>query len=136
MSTELSLTIIAISLLVLVVFSIAALIYAIRLLVVLRKTTQTIEGKVNPLLDEARHVVNLTSGAAESLKHNLELTTPLFHSLGKISTLFDRLPKAFTNDMHDNTMNIHFGPKKGKIDVGDWAEWLALGITLVQKLRK
>jgi hypothetical protein len=37
--------------------------------------------------------------------------------------------------MHDNTMNVNFESSKGKIDVGDWAEWLALGVVLIQRLR-
>ena len=136
MSTELSLTIIAICLLILSVFALAALIYAIRLLIVFRRTTHHIENKVYPLLDEAKHIMHITNDTVQKIKNNVEHTTPLFQSLGKISSLVDRLSNNFSNEVHDNTMNIHFTPKKGRIDIGAWAEWAALGIALIQKLRK
>lgn len=136
MSAELSLTIIAICSIILVVFTIAALIAALRLLLTLRRTTQSLEQKVSPLLDETKKIIDVTSSAAKQVKSNIELTTPLFHSIGKISNFVNQLPSRLSNDMHDNTMNINFGTRKGKVSIADWAELIASGITIIQKLRK
>lgn len=136
MSAELSLTIIAICSIILVVFTIAALIAALHLLLTLRRTTQSLEQKVSPLLDETKKIIDVTSSAAKQVKSNIELTTPLFHSIGKISNFVNQLPSRLSNDMHDNTMNINFGTRKGKVSIADWAELIASGITIIQKLRK
>lgn len=135
MSTELSLTIIAISVLLLVIFAIIACIFAIQLLYTVRKTTKTVEMKVNPILEEANKIANITSSTTELIKQNIELTTPLFHSIGRMSGLVDDLPHRLNPDMHDNTMNINFGSSRRKSSIGDWAEWLALGVVLLKKLR-
>lgn len=135
MSVELSLSIIAISLLCLVIFAIIACIFAIQLLYVLKKSTRSIQLKVNPLLEEVNKIASTASSTAEQIKYNIELTTPLFHSIGKCANLVDKIPNRFKSDMHDNTMNIHLGSSKRKINVSDWAEWVALGIVLIQKLR-
>lgn len=136
MDTEVSLTIIAICILVLAVFAVVASIYLIQLLIVLKKTTQSVEVKVSPLIDEARKIANITSSTSERIRSNLELTTPLFQSIGKVSTLMEGFPHRFKNDLHNNTMNVNFESNKGKVEIGDWAEWIALGIVLFQRLRK
>jgi len=136
MSTELSLTIIAVCSIILVVFTVAALIGILRLLIVLRKTTLSVEQKIHPLLDETKKIVDLTSTAAAQIKNNIELTTPLFQSIGKISNLVNGVSPHFNNDMHDNSMTINFGSKKGKVGLADWAELIASGIVIIQKLRK
>lgn len=136
MSTEVSLTIIAICVLVLVVFAIVTAIYLIQLLIVLKTTTQSVELKVSPLIDEAKKIVAITSNTSERIRNNVEMTTPLFHSIGKISSLMEGFPNRFKSDMHDNNVHVNFESKKGRVEIGDWAEWIALGIVLIQRLRK
>jgi uncharacterized protein YoxC len=136
MSTELSLTIIAICSIILIVFTVIALIGALRLFIVLRKTTLSVEQKIHPLLDETKRIANLTSSTAAQIKSNIELTTPLFQSIGKISSLVNGLHPHFNSDMHDNSMTINFGSKKGKVNIADWAELIASGLVIIQKLRK
>lgn len=136
MSIDLSLTIIAICSIFLVIFAIAALIAALRLLIVIRKATLSVEQKIHPILDETKKIANLTSTTAERVKNNIELTTPLFQSIGKISTLVNGTPNRLNSEMHDNTLNINFGSKKGKLGIADWAEFIASGIVILQKLRR
>lgn len=135
MSSETSLMVIAISVALLTVFAIVASIFLIQLLITLKKTTQTVELKVNPLLEQARNIANITSDTTELIRNNIGLTTPLFHSIGKISNLMEGFPNRFKNDMHDNHMTVNFEAEKRKNSVSDWAEWLALGIILIQRLR-
>jgi uncharacterized protein YoxC len=136
MSIELSLTIIAISVVLLVIFGIIVSIFAIQLLCTFKKTTKKVESRVDPLLEEANKIVSAASGTTERIKQNIELTTPLFHSIGRLSTLLNDLPHRFKPEMHDNVMNINFDKSaKRRINIGDWAEWLALGVVLMQKLR-
>ena len=54
MSTEVSLTIIAVGILVLVIFAMIAAIYLIQLLIVLKRTVQSVELKASPLIEEAK----------------------------------------------------------------------------------
>lgn len=136
MSTEVSLTIIAIGVSLLVIGLLIACIFLVKFLIVIKKTTQTVELRISPLIEEAKKIVSITSDTSERIKSNIELTTPLFQSIGKISSFIGEFPNRFKNDMHDNTMNVHFESKKGKIDLTDWAEWVALGIVLIQRLRK
>jgi uncharacterized protein YoxC len=136
MNTELSLTIIAISFVILTIFAIVTLIFFIKLFIVIRKTTQNVEHKVNPILDEAKRVAHLTGNTSEMIRDNVELTKPFFQSMRKISSIIDDIPHRLKNDMHDNTMTINFETKKDKTSVSDWAEWLARSIVLIQKLRR
>lgn len=137
MGVDTNLTVIAVCLLVLVIFAIIAIIYLIQLLIVVKKTTQLIEKKVNPLLENVKNIVNLTSEATECIRTGVEVTAPLFQSIKKISGLFQKNPVRFRSEMHDNTINITLGSSKpSQVDLGDWAEWIALGIVLIQSLRK
>lgn len=138
MNTELSLTIIAIALVFLVVFAIVTTVFLIQLLITLKKTTQAVEQKVSPILDDAKKVASFASDASQTVKNNLQSTTPLFNSIGKISGVMDGFSSRFKNDRNDreeNTINVNFRARKSDIDFGDWAEWLGMGIVLIQKLR-
>lgn len=136
MTIDTSLTVIAICLIVLVTFAVITLISLTILLFTLTKTTKTVKNKVDPLLDHAKKIVDNTTDTTEMIKENIELTKPLFRSIGKISTLFEGLPDRLKNEMHDNTVNFNFDKKKRKIDVAEWAEWASLGLSLIQKLRR
>lgn len=135
MNTEVSLTIIAISVLVLTIFAIVTSIYLIQLLIALKKTTKTVEHKINPILDEAKRVSNLAGDTSELIRDHVESTKPFFQSVGKLSSIIEDLPRRFKNDMHDNNMTINFEAKKERANVGDWADWLAKSIMLIQRLR-
>lgn len=135
MNIELSLTIIAISVALLVAFAIAAVIVLVQLFIVLKKTTQSVEQKVNPLLEEAKKIASIASDATQIVKTNLEFTTPLFNSIGKISGLMKGFSSRFKDDTRENTVTMNFQAKKSDIDFGDWAEWLGMGAVLIQKLR-
>ncbi|HEV8051015.1 MAG TPA: DUF948 domain-containing protein [Parachlamydiaceae bacterium] len=145
MNIELSLTIIAVSFVILAVFAIAASIFLVQLLIVLKKTTLSVEQKVTPLIDEARKIVNIASDTSQLVKSNFEMTTPLFNSIGKISHFMEGFASSVKKDMHEggkhendtheNAITVNFQSKKGEVDYGDWAEWLGMGIVLIQKLR-
>lgn len=135
MSIEASLTMIAICLLILLIFAIIISIYLIRLLIVLKKAAQATEHKVSGIIDDAKKVVNSANDMAMCLKNNIELTTPLFHSIRKISNLLEEFPSRFKNEMHDNNMTINFEAKQGKFNLSEWSKWIALGVILAQKLK-
>lgn len=135
MNIELSLTIIAISLALLLTFAIAATVFLIQLLIVLKKTTQAMEKKVTPLIDDAKKIVNIASDTTQLVKNNFELTTPLFHSIGKISNLMEGFSSRMKSDKKENTVTVNYQARKGDVDFGDWAEWIGMGIVLIQKLR-
>lgn len=135
MNVELSLTIIAISVLLLAIFGIVTCIFAIQLLYTLKKTTKSAEFKITPLFDEANKIASMTSSTTERIKDNIELTTPFFQSLAKCTHFVESFPDQLKRGIHDNSMNTHFSSSKRKVDVGDWAEWLALGVVLIQNLR-
>lgn len=136
MSTEVSLTIIAVGILVLVIFAMMAAIYLIQLLIVLKRTVQSVELKASPLIEEAKKIANITSSATECMRSHVESVTPLFNSIGKISSIIERFPGRFKANMHDNNMKVNFEAKKERVEIGDWAEWIAFGIVLIQRLRK
>lgn len=136
MSIELSLTIIAICGILIVSFGAVAGIYLLHYLILLRKTTHSLELKITPIIEEAKKIVNFTSSTSERIKSHIESATPLLHSIEKVSDFIKEFPNQFKNNVHENTLTVNFEAKKENLNIGDWAEWVAQGITLIQRLRK
>ena len=134
-TAEISFMIMAICALLLVIFAIVTAIYLIQFVLAVKKMTERVELKINPLLDEARNIVNITSDTSNLIKTNIDLTTPLFRSLGKVSGLMEDIPSQLKEDISENTTNVNCEARKKKFDIGEWTEWLALGAILVQKFR-
>lgn len=136
MSTELSLAIISISLLVLVIFAIIAIIYSIICLKKIQQTTHNLELKINPLIEKTHQIMLTTHQVTDQIKNNVELTTPLFYSVAKVASLMQGFLSNFKSEMKVQQMIEEHEFRKGKVEIADWAEWIASGIILVQKLRK
>ena len=135
MNTDLSLTIMAICLVILVIFAILAAIYLIQLLIVLKKTTQSVEQKVSPIMDSAKKIAGIAAEATDQMKSHVEITKPLFQAIGKIC-LTDVFTEKFKKNWPDTSGEVNLAPNQKKIDIGDWVEWVALGVVLIQRLRK
>lgn len=117
MSIETSLSIIAISVGLLVVFILVALVYLIKCLRSIQDSAINTEQKISPILAEAHKIAKAASSTTFRIKDSVEEFVHPKHEIR---------PQRFSSNGES---------QKEHVNVGAWAEWIAAGVVLLQRLK-
>ena len=98
------------------------------------KIEQT-ESKITPMFDQANRILNATGDIGETIKEEIEMTKPLFNAAAKTGRIAESLADNSEEKLSQH-MRFQENFSKQKLDISDWAEWVAQGVLLWKNFKK
>lgn len=138
---DISCAIVALSFFTLVVF-------AVWLLVALKKTLKTadqalkkLDSALLPLTHETTRLLKSSCAITENALEKVEALDPLFHSISSIGQWAENATDEWAPERPPKKIDSIFKQERereerGSVNVLEWVEWAALGWILWQKLKK